>query len=114
MKGNEVRIEGFIGKDEFIKTNDAKSFVRFSLSVKKVNPKEGEQKYMFLNCVGFKDVSRNFNFKNGDLVVVTGSLNTETFTNKKGIEVTNHVIFVESLEKKFKDVPENNIQDVPF
>jgi len=33
MRGNEVKIEGFIGKT--IKTNDDKTYVSFSLSVKK-------------------------------------------------------------------------------
>jgi len=100
MRGNEVKIEGFIGKT--IKTNDDKTYVSFSLSVKKQ-----EKKYNYFDCKGFKDVSKNFDLKASDLVVVEGHLDIEEYKNKDGVEVKKPVIIVEKVYKKYDD-------DVPY
>ena len=99
MSKNKVELEGFVGKN--IRTNDDKTYVSFSISIKK---KDG--KYIYVPCKGFKDISKNFSFE-GKLVLASGFIDVEKYVNKDGVDIEKMVVIVTEIGLKYND-------DVPY
>ena len=76
---NSVSLVGRITKDpELRKTMSGDSFVSFTIAVDRIGSKD---KADFINCVAWNKLADNLAAykKKGDLIGITGSLNTRTY-----------------------------------
>ena len=97
---NKVILMGRLTNEPDIKTTqDGKSFARFSLAVDRRVAK-AEQKADFINCAAWEkkaDFAEKYLHK-GTKVVLTGRIQTGSYTNKDGKKVYTTDVIAEDLE----------------
>lgn len=110
---NSVQLIGRFVKDIDIRTANEKTVVaNFTLAVNGYGDKTD-----FINCVAFNKTAENLAkyTKKGDIIGITGSINTGSYENKKGDKVFTTDVLVNNFTflpnpRKEKQEP----QDKPF
>lgn len=111
---NNVQLIGRFVKDIVIKSVNEKTVVaNFTLAVNGYGDKTD-----FINCVAFNKTAENLAkwTKKGDIIGITGSINTGSYENKKGDKVftidvlVNNFTFLPNSKKEEKQ----ETQDNPF
>ena len=102
MSFNKVILIGNLTADPELKqTNAGTSVCSFSIAVNR-NFKNAEGKYDadFINCVAFRKSAEFIQkyFHKGDMIAVTGRIQTGSYTNKEGVKVYTTDIMVEDAE----------------
>lgn len=126
---NEVILCGrFTREMELRYTQDGKAFLTNAIAVDKfVN---GERKADFINVVFFGKNAENIHkfCKKGNRILVRGSINTGSYTNKDNVKVYTFDVFVSNFdfiesaskneestnEEGFMNVPDNIDDEIPF
>jgi len=92
---------GRLTKDPEIRsTADGKTIASYSLAVNRSFKREGDLDADFLNCVAFgkpAEFAEKY-FKKGMQILVTGRIQTGSYTNKEGHKVYTTDIIIESQE----------------
>ena len=85
---NTVTLLGNISTDITSgETRNEKKYARFNLAVKRGRPnKDGEYDADFINCTAWGKVAETIEkfFMKGSPILILGSINTSTYTNKEG------------------------------
>ena len=114
------------------------AIARFTLAVNRRFRKEGEQEADFINCVVFgksAEFAEQY-FRKGMRIVVSGRIQTGSYTNREGVRVYTTVVVVEEQEfaesksmsggtekpepmpaeneDGYIDIPEGIADDLPF
>ena len=130
---NKVILMGRLTKDTDIKTSGENKIARYTMAVDRRFAKDGEQSADFINIVVFgkgAEFAEKY-LKKGTKVVVTGRIQTGSYTNKDGQKVyTTDVIaeeqeFAESKgasgkaentndDADFMEIPADVANDMPF
>lgn len=128
---NKVFLMGRLTKDPEIRGEEDKKVSRYSLAVDRKYKRDGEESTDFLNCVCFgksAEFAEKY-LKKGTKIVVTGRIQTGSYTNKEGQKVYTTDIIVEeqefaeskssdnsgkSNEGDFMDISETAKNDMPF
>lgn len=106
---NNVQLIGRFVKDIVIKSVNEKTVVaNFTLAVNGYGDKTD-----FINCVAFSKTAENLAkwTKKGDIIGITGSINTGSYENKKGDKVfttdvlVNNFTFLPNSKKEKQDNP---------
>ncbi len=111
---NKAILLGRLTKDVDLRTGGAnnKSFARFSIAVNR-NFKNQDGKYDadFLNCVAFGKNAENIAkyFKKGNLIAVSGRIQTGNYKNKDGQTIYTTDVMVEEFD--FVEKKSNTAQD---
>lgn len=110
---NKVILMGRLTRDPEVRyggTNNT-AVARFSLAVERRFKREGEPTADFINCVSFGKTAEFAEkyFRQGLKVVVTGRIQTGSYTNKDGVKVYTTDVVVEEQEfAESKAASENN------
>ncbi len=131
---NKVILMGRLTKDAEFKESGESKFAKYTLAVDRRFAKDGEQSADFINIVVFgkgAEFAEKY-LKKGTKVVVTGRIQTGSYTNKDGQKVyTTDVVaeeqeFAESKSNSasvpeskesdadFMDIPKDVADDMPF
>ena len=132
---NKVILMGRLTKDpevRYSQGNQPMAIAKFTLAVDRRIKKEGEQSADFISCTAFGksgEFAEKY-LKKGTKVVLSGRIQTGSYTNKDGQKVYTTDVIAESIEfaesKKseetsnsssdtdFMDVPQNVKDDMPF
>lgn len=98
---NKVILMGRLAKDPEIRsTADGKTIASYSLAVNRSFKRDGDPDADFLNCVAFgkpAEFAEKY-FKKGMQILVTGRIQTGSYTNKEGHKVYTTGIIIESQE----------------
>lgn len=98
---NKVILMGRLTKDPEIRsTADGKTIASYSLAVNRSFKRDGDPDADFLNCVAFgkpAEFAEKY-FKKGMQILVTGRIQTGSYTNKDGHKVYTTDIIIESQE----------------
>lgn len=99
---NDLFISGLIGRVE-IKPygQDGKILANYSLAVRQGRDKES----MWLNCISFDYAAlsfQNLNIQKGDLVLIRGTLNEDSYTDKQGMPKKSMKVIASKVEKLHK------------
>lgn len=99
---NELFISGIIGRVELKPYGqDGKVLANFSLAVRQGKDKES----MWLNCIAFDYAAltfQNLNIQKGDLVLIKGTLNEDSYTDKQGAPKKAMKVIAQKVEKLHK------------
>lgn len=112
---NSVQLIGRFVKDIDIRTVNEKTVVaNFTLAVNSYGEKTD-----FISCVAFNKTAENLAkyTKKGDIIGITGSINTGNYENKKGDKVYTTDVLVNGfsfLPNPRKDEKQEQPQDTPF
>jgi single-strand DNA-binding protein len=102
---------GRLTKDPEIRsTADGKTIASYSLAVNRSFKRDGDPDADFLNCVAFgkpAEFAEKY-FKKGMQILVTGRIQTGSYTNKEGHKVYTTDIIIESQEftEKKQETPQ--------
>lgn len=101
-----------VAKPELEKSSNEKEFCKFTLAVQRMNNDDVD----FIDCVCFNKVAINLcNYINkGDKLIVTGKIQTQSYTDNKDIKRKSTVIIAQQIhypDKKYTD--EDNYNDIP-
>lgn len=130
---NKVILMGRLTKDPEIRDAAGTTVGRYSLAVDRRHTQEGQQAADFINVVTFgkaAEFAQNY-LKKGTKVLVTGRIQTGSYTNKDGVKVYTTDVIAEDqefTEKKsdgssnrapsafdgFTEGPEGIEDDLPF
>ena len=130
---NSVILMGRLTKDpEISSSTSGTTFARYSIAVDRKYKKDGEPTADFFSCVSFgkqADFVSQY-LKKGTKIVVSGSLQNNTYTNKDGQKIydirviVNDVEFAESKSQieqqakqqtnNFLNVPDGLVEELPF
>ena len=131
---NKVILMGRLTKDVDAKESGESKFAKYTLAVDRRFAKDGEQSADFINIVVFgkgAEFAEKY-LKKGTKVVVTGRIQTGSYTNKDGQKVYTTDIIAEEQEfaesksnsasapeskdndAEFMDIPKNVADDMPF
>ena len=108
---NKVILMGRLTKDPDMRGEGTSLVARYTLAVDRRFAKDGEQQADFINCVAF---SKGAEFvekylKKGTKVVVTGRIQTGSYTNKDGVKIYTTDVIAEDHEfaesKKTEEQP---------
>lgn len=100
---NKVILMGRLTRDPEVRytgTNNQMAVARYSLAVDRRFKREGEPTADFINCVAFgkgAEFAENY-LKKGTKIVVTGRIQTGSYTNKDGQKVYTTDVVVEEQE----------------
>ena len=131
---NKVFLMGRLTKDPDMRGEGTGLCARYTLAVDRRFKKDGEDNTDFINCVVF---SKGAEFaekylKKGTKIVVTGRIQTGSYTNKDGQKVYTTDVIVEeqefaeskgsggqsnnqtSSDDDFMNIPDNVLDDMPF
>ena len=102
---NNCTLTGRLTRDPEVRSgSNGKEFVTFSIAVNRpYKDQNGQRPADFINCIGSMDRIVNFlrNYcHKGNLVTVTGELETRTYTNKEGQNVKDHHIRVNDVTNR--------------
>lgn len=112
---NSVQLIGRFVRDIDIKSVNEKTVVaNFSLAVNGYGDKTD-----FINCVAFNKTAENLAkfTKKGDIIGISGSINTGSYENKKGDKVYTTDVLVNNftfLPNPRKEEKQEQTQDRPF
>lgn len=129
---NKVILMGRLTKDAEFKESGESKFAKYTLAVDRRFSKDGEQSADFINIVVFgkgAEFAEKY-LKKGMKVVVTGRIQTGSYTNKEGQKVYTTDVVVEEQEfaesksststassdndSDFMEIPDNAKADMPF
>ncbi len=133
---NKVILMGRLTRDPEVRYTagaEAKAIARYTLAVDRRFKREGEATADFINCVAFgrqAEFAEKY-FRQGIKILVTGRIQTGSYTNKEGRKVYTTDIVVEEQEfaesKKtegsaagnvgpdgFMNIPDGIDEDLPF
>ncbi len=133
---NKVILMGRLTRDPEVRYTageDAKAIARYTLAVDRRFKREGESTADFINCIAFgraAEFAEKY-FRQGIKILVTGRIQTGSYTNKEGRKVYTTDIVVEEqefAEKKteeskpaaetdpdgFMNIPDGIDEDLPF
>jgi len=111
---NSINIVGRITKDPEVKTTtNGKEYCNFQLAVKRSYSKRGEQDVDFFNCIawGGSALFLGNYIKKGQQLSISGSLQNNSYKDKKGNQVTVAIIQcreVQNLSPKGENLQQNN------
>lgn len=111
---NKVILMGRLTRDPEIRYSqgeNATAVARFSLAVDRRFKRQGESDADFINCVAFGKTAEHAEkyYRQGLKIVVTGRIQTGSYTNKEGQKVyTTDVIIEESEFAESKSASENS------
>lgn len=97
---NKVILMGRLTRDPEVNKAGETTIARYSLAIDRRFHREGEASADFLNCVAFGksgEFAEKY-FRKGTKVVVTGRIQTGSYTNKDGAKVNTFDIIVEEQE----------------
>lgn len=97
---NKVFLSGRIVRDPEIKISGETKIARYSLAVDRIRKREGQPTADFITCVAFgktADFAEKYMLK-GRRFIVTGSIQTGSYTKQDGTKVYTTDILVESQE----------------
>lgn len=102
---NNCTLTGRLTRDPEVRSGaNGKEFVTFSIAVNRpYKDQNGQRPADFINCIGSMDRIVNFlrNYcHKGNLVTVTGELETRTYTNKEGQNVKDYHIRVNDVTNR--------------
>ena len=113
---NKVILMGRFTKDPIFKTTDnGLNIASFTLAVnKQIKNKENndiKNEVSFIDCVSFNKQASSINkyFTKGNLILISGSLKQENWTNKEGEKKSNIKIYIETFS--FVEQKKENIND---
>lgn len=100
---NKVILMGRLTRDPEVRYSqgqNAMAVARYTLAVDRRYKKEGEQTADFINCVAFGKAGEFTEkyFRKGTKVVITGRIQTGSYTNKEGQKVYTTDVVVEEQE----------------
>lgn len=101
---NKVILIGRLTKDpevKFSQGDKSTATARFSLAVnRKFKNAEGNYEADFINCVAFNKTAEFVEkfFHKGDMIALTGRIQTGSYTNKDGVKVYTTDVVVEEVE----------------
>ena len=98
---NKVILMGRLTRDPDVRyTQERMAIARYTLAVDRRGRKEGETSSDFISCVAFDRAAQfaEMYFHQGTKVVVTGRIQTGSYTNKDGQKVYTTDIVVEDQE----------------
>lgn len=132
---NKVIMMGRLTRDPEINSTGTMTLARYSLAVDRRFKRDGEAAADFFNCVTFgksAEFAEKY-FRKGTKVLVTGRLQTGSYTNKDGQKVNTVDIIVEDQEFAeskgtgegtgvqtakssggFMDIPAGSADELPF
>lgn len=97
---NKVILMGRLTRDPEVNKAGETTIARYSLAIDRRFHREGEASADFLNCVAFGksgEFAEKY-FRKGTKVVITGRIQTGSYTNKDGAKVNTFDIIVEEQE----------------
>lgn len=97
---NKVILMGRLVRDVETRNAGEMAIARYTLAVDRRFKKDGEESADFINCVAFGksgEFAEKY-FKKGTKIVVTGRLQTGSYTNKDGQKVYTTDVIVEDQE----------------
>ena len=121
---NKVILMGRLTRDPEVRYSqgeNATAVARYSLAVDRRFRREGEPTADFINCVAFgrsAEFAERY-FRQGTRIVITGRIQTGSYTNRDGVKVyTTDVVveeqeFAESKAASSQAAPANNYQASP-
>jgi single-strand DNA-binding protein len=100
---NKVILMGRLTRDPEVRYSQGESqmaVARYTLAVNRRYTKDGEQQADFISCVAFGKMAETAEkyFKQGTKLVVTGRIQTGSYTNKEGNKVYTTDVVVEDQE----------------
>ncbi len=120
---NKAILVGRLTKDPELRNSGEKSVVKFSIAINRNYKNErGEYDADFINCIAFGKTSEFIAkyFQKGNLIGITGRIQTGSYKNRDGVKVYTTDVMVESTEfingKKSDDSSKsysNNERDEP-
>ena len=122
---NKVHLMGRLTRDPEIRVSqgeNALTIASFSLAVDRRYQKNGEKETDFFNCTAFGKLADFVDryLKQGTKIVLSGRIENNNYTNKKGEKVYSVVVIAEEIEfaesKGATDKPSNkpNVSDDGF
>ncbi len=111
---NKVLLMGRLTRDPEVRYSqgeNATAIARYSLAINRKFVREGEQTADFINCVAIGkpgEFAEKY-LRKGMKIVVTGRIQTGSYTNREGVKVYTTDVFVEEQEfAESKNSAENN------
>ena len=121
MSINSVVLMGRITRSlELKKTQSGKSVVQFSIAVDRKYQKQGEERITdFFNLVAWGSTAELITkwFDKGDMIAVTGEIQSRNYEDKNGNKHTAVEIFVDTVSfcgSKAEKTQKNNASQVPL
>ena len=135
---NKVIIIGRLTRDpevRYSQGDNSTATARFSVAVnRKFKNAEGNYEADFINCVSFNKTAEFVEkyFHKGDMIALTGRIQTGSYTNKDGVKINTTDIVVEEVEfaggksnggetqkantakNEFMNVPDGTEEEMPF
>ena len=135
---NKVILLGRLTKDpevRYSQGDNAPAIARFSVAVnRKFKNAEGNYEADFINCVSFGKTAEFVEkfFHKGDMIALTGRIQTGSYTNKDGVKVYTTEVVVEEVEfagsksnasetkqsstdeNGFMNIPDDISEELPF
>lgn len=118
---NKVILMGRLTRDPEVRYSageNVTAVAKYSLAVDRRFKRDGEQTADFINCVAFgraAEFAEKY-FKKGTKIVISGRIQTGSYTNKDGIKVYTTDVVVEEqdfAESKNSNTNTNNAQNAP-
>lgn len=116
---NKVILMGRLTRDPEVRYSQGEksmAVARYTLAVNRVFRREGEQAADFINCVVFgrsAEFAEKY-FRQGTKIVVSGRIQTGSYTNKDGVKVYTTDVVVEEQEfAESKTSNEHNSNPMP-
>ena len=128
---NKVILKGRLTKEvELQKSNGGTSYVRNSIAVDRKYNKGEEKQTDFFNIAAFSKTAEFISnyFHKGSLILISGRLQAESYTDKEGHKNNTVTVMVEEVEfcepkgaaseskptNDFLNVPEGLVEELPF
>lgn len=119
---NVVVLNGRLTKDpEVRQTQSGMVVTAFSIAVDRTYKREGQPEVDFFNCTAFGKTGETIGrfFTKGRMIIIEGSLQNDTYTNKEGRKITstgivvNGFSFCDSTQKQAQPQAEQAWMDIP-
>lgn len=112
---NKVILMGRLTRNpEIYNTGDEQRIVaKYTLAVGRLIKREGEENVDFINCTAFSNNARfaEAHFRQGTKIVITGRLQTGSYTDKEGKKVYTTAVIIETQEFAESKVVEEEKQE---
>ena len=104
---NEVRLNGRVYRYKVSRTKNDKLICNFGLQFWNGRDKDGNNKYAFVDCMGFED----YKLKDKSDVVVVGNLACDEWVDKNQNKQNRLKIMVKSVEANVMEKRDNFVAD---
>lgn len=98
---NKCSLMGRLTRDPEVRANGENAVARFSIAVnRRFKNAEGNYDADFINCVAFGKSAEFVEkyFHKGDMIAVTGRIQTGNYTNKDGVKIYTTDVVVEEID----------------